>query len=171
MKRFLTASLTLLGAFAASAFADDAAAPVGPSQGSGQAQSHNDLPVIATVAARKKPAPVKAAQHLRAGTVLHASDLIVDGDDPRSLEAFVGMEIKRAVYAGKVISENDIGLPTIVERNAIVSLEFVRGPLIITTEGRALDAGAAGESVRIMNLSSKIILTAEIVGPNKARTR
>ncbi len=136
-----------------------------------QAQASDDLPIIATVAARKKPAPVKAAQHLRAGTVLHLSDLTVESDDPAAFDGLVGMELKRAVYAGKIISASDVGLPTIIERNALVHLEFERGPLLITTEGRALDAGAKGETVRVMNLASKIILTAEVVGPNKVKTR
>ncbi|WDI31543.1 flagellar basal body P-ring formation chaperone FlgA [Hyphococcus flavus] len=166
MKRITTYTLALLGLFASAAFADDAAAPTSPAE----AQTNDDLPIIATIAAKKKLAPVKAANHLRAGAILHESDLATDGDKA-AYEPFIGMELKRAVYAGKVITANDIGMPTLIDRNAIVMLEFERGPLLITTEGRALDAGAVGEMVRVMNLSSKIILTAEVVGPNKVITR
>lgn len=165
MKVLTSLILALLGAASTTALAGDDAAPVAPTQ------SGDDLPVIATMAVTKKNAIVKAAEHLRAGAVLHESDLLVEGGDRSSLEPFVGMELKRAVYAGKVITTNDIGLPTLIERNAIVTLEFERGPLLITTEGRALDAGAKGETVRVMNLSSKIILTAQVVGPNKVKTR
>jgi flagella basal body P-ring formation protein FlgA len=127
------------------------------------------LPVAEAIA--QKPAVVKAAQNLRPGMLLTAADLIVEGDNPASLDMYVGQEVKRAVYVGKTMSLNDVGPPTAVERNAIVMLEFVRGPMTITTEGRALDSGAVGDRVRIMNLSSKIILTGTITGPNKAVTR
>jgi len=117
-----------------------------------------------------EPKPVLAAHHLRPGDILHGSDLVTEGD-PKELDFFVGMQLKRAVYAGKVITASDVGLPTVIERNAIVSLEFVRGPLMIATEGRALDAGAVGDTVRVMNLNSKVILTAVVTGPNKAKTQ
>lgn len=59
----------------------------------------------------------------------------------------------------------------LVKRNALVALEFIRGPLSIVAEGRALSAGAAGETVRILNTSSKATVTAEVVGPNRVRVR
>lgn len=167
MKRIATSLLAVVSAVSTPAFAGEDAAPVSPAQ----AEAGRDMPIIATVAARKRPGPVKAVQHLRAGAILHSSDLVAEGGDASSLEPFTGMELKRAVYAGKVITANDVGLPTLIERNAIVTLEFERGPLLITTEGRALDAGAKGQTVRVMNLASKIILTAEVVGPNKVKTR
>jgi len=48
---------------------------------------------------------------------------------------------------------------------------YVFGPEGAKLHGRALDAGSKGETVRVMNLASKIILTAEVVGPNKVKTR
>ena len=135
--------------FAASpAVADDAPAPTAP------AAAEDFLMTSVLPVAERKPAPVKAAQNLRAGTVLHASDLEIE-----------------AVYTGKVLSPSDVGPPTAVARNAIIQLEFARGPLVITTEGRALDAGAVGDQVRVMNLTSKVVLTAVVAGPNKAVTR
>lgn len=144
----------------------------------------SELPIIATTIPAKSSPPntspnqkafgvpvVKAINNLRAGVILHHSDLTVENGDPNILSQYVGKEMKRAVYAGKSISQSDVGPATIIERNAIVSLEFVRGPLVIMTEGRALDSGAMGEGVRVMNLSSKIILTAVVTGPNQARTR
>lgn len=152
--------------FAASpAVADDAPAPTAP------AAAEDFLMTSVLPVAERKPAPVKAAQNLRAGTVLHASDLEIEGADQSALAAFVGLELKRAVYTGKVLSPSDVGPPTAVARNAIIQLEFARGPLVITTEGRALDAGAVGDQVRVMNLTSKVVLTAVVAGPNKAVTR
>jgi flagella basal body P-ring formation protein FlgA len=59
----------------------------------------------------------------------------------------------------------------LVKRNAIVVMEFVRGPLSIIAEGRALSAGAEGETVKVLNTSSRIAVSALVVGPNRVRVR
>ncbi len=171
MKRIVAflALFTTALAVPASAQQIAAATPQAPRQKAEDLLTVSVLPVAP--AASEKPVIVKAAQNLRAGTVLSAADLITDSDNPAALSMFIGMEVKRSIYTGKPLSLNDVGAPTAVERNAIVMLEFVRGPLVITTEGRALDSGALGERVRIMNLTSKVILSAVITGPNKAVTQ
>ena len=131
----------------------------------------DDIPMASVMPIAPGPVIVKAAHNLRSGTVLHSSDLLLESGGDTALDLFVGMELKRSVYAGVSIKPSDVGAPTAIERNAIVSLEFVRGPLMITTEGRALDSGSVGEAVRIMNLNSKTILTATVSGPNKARAQ
>jgi flagellar basal body P-ring formation protein FlgA len=154
-------------AAAAPAAAQDVAALLA-SPKTGAATADDDIPMASVLPVSPKKVEVKAAQNLRTGTVLHSSDLVVEGENKAPLDLFVGMELKRSVYAGAVLKPTDVGAPTAIQRNAIVTLEFVRGPLMITTEGRSLDAGAVGETVRIMNLNSKTILTAVVAGPNKA---
>lgn len=50
----------------------------------------------------------------------------------------------------------------IIERNDLVTLIFRQGVLTIAAEGRALGRGAAGEAVRVMNLSSRTTVTGRI---------
>lgn len=57
--------------------------------------------------------------------------------------------------------------PVLVTRNSIVSMEYAFGQLMIRTEGRAMSQGRAGELVRIMNLNSKSIVAATVIGPSK----
>ena len=59
----------------------------------------------------------------------------------------------------------------LVKRNALVVMEFVRGPLSIVAEGRALSAGGEGETVRVLNTSSRIAVSALVVAPNRVRVR
>ncbi len=102
---------------------------------------------------------VMTVHAVRAGTMLSADDLAfhdaaaIDGfDDPRDI---IGMEARVNLYPGRPILVRDVGLPTVVERNAIVPLVFQRGGLSITLEGRALGRAGAGETVRVMNLTSR----------------
>ncbi|MGY6410064.1 MAG: flagellar basal body P-ring formation chaperone FlgA [Alkalilacustris sp.] len=67
----------------------------------------------------------------------------------------LGMEARVALYPGRPIRPGDVGPAAVVERNGIVPLVFRRGGLTILAEGRALGRGAPGETVRVMNLSSR----------------
>ncbi|SCZ74041.1 flagella basal body P-ring formation protein FlgA [Epibacterium ulvae] len=80
----------------------------------------------------------------------------------KDLNAIVGKEARIALYAGRPIHAGDIGPPAIIERNDLVSLTFHRGGLRISTEGRSLGRGAAGETVRVMNLSSRTTISGRI---------
>jgi flagella basal body P-ring formation protein FlgA len=100
--------------------------------------------------------PVRA---IRSQTLLQADDLaLVDETVPGALgsvEAAVGKEAKVALYPGRPILETQVGDPALIERNQVVRMTYMRGPLNIVTEGRALDRAAAGEPVRVMNLASR----------------
>lgn len=74
----------------------------------------------------------------------------------------VGQEARIALYPGRPILAANIGPPAIVDRNDFVTLIFARNGLSIAVEGRALGRGAAGDRIRVMNLSSRSTVTGEI---------
>ncbi len=79
--------------------------------------------------------------------------------DPNQI---VGMEARKALFAGRPILLADVGNPAVVERNQIVQLVFSRFGLVIKTDGRAMDRAAPGEMIRVMNLESRSLVTAKI---------
>ena len=104
-----------------------------------------------------------AARNLPAQTLLLPGDMVlisqrIEGalSDPLLV---LGLETRVAIYAGRPFKASDLGPPALIERNAPVSLEYRAGPLVIRAEGRALSRAGAGESVRVMNLSSKTTVT------------
>jgi flagella basal body P-ring formation protein FlgA len=114
-----------------------------------------------------------AARNIRAGDVVAAADIATPrGDEAlRRAAKLVGLEAVRNIYRGQPFSESDLKTPTLVSRNDIVTMEFAKGPMVISTEGRALDQGGLGDRVRVMNLLSKRIVTAVVVNNNTVRTR
>ena len=104
--------------------------------------------------------PVRA---IRSQTVLVAEDLaLAEAAVPgglASIEDAVGLEAKIALYPGRPILMRQLRAPALVERNAMVRMSYVSGPLRIVTDGRALDRAGAGEPVRVMNLASKQTVT------------
>ncbi len=109
---------------------------------------------------------VVAARTLRAQTVITEQDIALLNDTvPGALAdplAAIGLETRVALYPGRPIRAGDLGPPAIVERNQLVPLAYLRGGLSIQTEGRALDRGAVGDSIRVMNAASKAIVLARL---------
>ena len=110
---------------------------------------------------------VVPARTIRAKEIIAAQDLVfkpVDAtgalSDPADL---VGQEARVTLYPGRPIRLGDIGPAAIVGRNDLVTLIFVQGGLRIATEGRSLGRGAAGETIRAMNMSSRLTVTGTIL--------
>jgi flagella basal body P-ring formation protein FlgA len=112
-----------------------------------------------------------ATRTIRAKSLVTAEDLaLVSAELPGALSdpgLAVGLEARVAIYAGKPVRPGDLGPPTLVERNQLVTLIFRAGGLAIFTEGRALARGSEGDDIRVMNLGSRNTVTGR-VGPDGA---
>lgn len=75
----------------------------------------------------------------------------------------VGQEARVALYAGRPILLGDIGPPAIITRNQIVGLRYNANGISISTEGRALERGAIGDRIRVMNLGSRATIFGQIL--------
>lgn len=103
--------------------------------------------------------PVKT---IRANTILTEAHITINpslsGVGMRELANVIGMETRVVLYAGRPILPDYLMEPARVQRNEIVPLVFRQSGLAISTSGRVLDRGAVGDSVRVMNLSSRVTL-------------
>lgn len=103
---------------------------------------------------------------IRGQTVLSAADLALEpAETPgavASIEEAIGKEAKVTLYTGRPILAAQLGAPALVERNQLVRMTYAEGPLSITTEGRALDRAGVGEEVRVMNLTSRQVVTGRV---------
>ena len=77
----------------------------------------------------------------------------------------VGLETRGPIYAGRPVLAAQLGPPAVVERNALVTLRYAVGTLVIETEGRALDRAAEDGRLRVMNLSSRMIVMGRAIAP------
>lgn len=123
--------------------------------------------LLATVGA--KADSVIATRLVLAEAVLGSEDMAtVDAEIPGALTdpaAAIGLEARVTLYPGRAIRAADLGRPTLVERNALVALSYRAGGLTIIAEGRALARAGSGESLRVMNLSSRTTVTGRL-GPD-----
>lgn len=110
---------------------------------------------------------IVASRTLRVGTILEAADLRGTGvgDQSASIAELVGQEVRRAIYAGRSVATRDLGPPTLIRRNEIVTMTYRTGGLGLRTQGRSLASGGLGEMVEVMNLDSRLMVRGRVVGP------
>jgi len=105
---------------------------------------------------------VVPARTIRANAIITETDITIVSSAiangfTRAIDV-VGQEARVVLYPGRPILVDDIGPPAVVTRNQLVRVQFLGNGLSIVTEGRALERGAVGDNVRIMNLSSRATL-------------
>ena len=114
---------------------------------------------------------VVATRTIRAQTLIAPEDVTtVAADLPGALQdpgEALGLEARVAIYAGRPVRLDDLGAPTLVQRNQVVALIFLAGGLAISTDGRAMARGSEGEVIRVINLASRTMVSGRI-GPDGA---
>lgn len=101
-----------------------------------------------------------ATEVIRAGDTVTAANISTEnGSMVSSDNPLIGREVRRTVYVGQELSLDDTRPARLVRRNQVVTVKFVSGALEITTTGRAMSEATEGDSVLILNLSSKKIVS------------
>ena len=76
----------------------------------------------------------------------------------------IGAEARRRLTPGRVLTNRDVGPPRLVLRGQPVRLVYAEGGLKLTALGTARDDGAFGESVRVMNPESRMVIQGVATG-------
>lgn len=99
---------------------------------------------------------------LRNGDIIGASDIdmieIYESDIQQDMyvnaETIIGMTPRRMAVAGRPLRTLDLQSPQLVGRGESVTIVFNEGPLKLTATGKALQNGAKGEMIRVVNNTS-----------------
>ena len=115
------------------------------------------------------------ARSLRAGEVISAEDLTwapVVGraplDAPSDADALIGLAAKKPLRAGSPAAVRDLATARVINKDESVTVQFRTGGVALTLQGKALTGAAAGETLRVLNPQSKMIIDAVAVGPGVA---
>lgn len=101
-----------------------------------------------------------------AGTILSAADFEL-AEVPLSMAAaggyadldqLVGKQLVRQSRAGIMLKASDVSEPTVVTRNALVTVTLRAGAMTLTVRGQALGTAAAGQPVDVLNTITKKVL-------------
>ncbi|WP_146101989.1 flagellar basal body P-ring formation chaperone FlgA [Rhodopila globiformis] len=111
-----------------------------------------------------------AVHSLAPGDIVHSEDVVSQPPSGRVRHAMssdtpiVGLEVRRRIYAGYDIPENDLGPVLAVKASTIVTVRYKADGLSLQMQGRALEAGSVGDEIRVENPASLRTIRATVVG-------
>lgn len=79
-----------------------------------------------------------------------------------SRDRAIGMQLRRPMRAGTPIRVADIVKPDFVSRDQSVTVIYQVPGIYLTTRGKALESGAEGDTVSVLNLQTKRTLTGTV---------
>lgn len=80
------------------------------------------------------------------------------------VEQLAGMEAVRPLKAGQPLRMNDVQRPLLVEKGSFVTMSIRHGALSLSATGKAMQDGARGDTIRLMNTSTNRMIEAEVTG-------
>jgi flagellar basal body P-ring formation protein FlgA len=106
--------------------------------------------------------------------VLKSSDIVTErrpkaevGADVAARDRAVGMQMRKQVRSGQALKTADLAKPDLVQRDQNVTLIYETAGLYLTVGGKALEGGAQGDVVNVLNLQSKRTVSGVVVGRNQ----
>ena len=84
--------------------------------------------------------------------------------EPALRDRAVGMQLRRPMRAGTPIRTADIAKPEFVSRDQSVTVIYQVPGIYLTTRGKAIEGGAEGDTVSVINLQTKRTLTGVVTG-------
>jgi len=112
---------------------------------------------------------------LAAGSVLRAVDVVpatvrtatLRGDAVRTADQAVGQALRHAVAEGQPLLLAELQRPVAIAKGARVTMEIRLPGLSVIAQGIALDSGALGERIQVLNPASRMTVAGDIVGPDR----
>jgi flagella basal body P-ring formation protein FlgA len=111
---------------------------------------------------------------LKAGEVVKASDVVVTRrpkaeikGDGMAASQVVGLAARVALRNGQALRTEDLIKPQVVQRNEAVTISYQVPGIMLTVRGKALEAGALGDVVGVLNIQSNRTVQATVTGPGR----
>jgi flagella basal body P-ring formation protein FlgA len=88
-------------------------------------------------------------------------DIIVDRDQA------IGLAARAALQPGRPLRVADLMKPELVQRGDAVTIVYEVPGIVLTVRGKAVDAGAEGDTINVLNEQSKRTVQGVVVGPGR----
>jgi flagella basal body P-ring formation protein FlgA len=81
----------------------------------------------------------------------------------------VGLTLRHQIMPGQAVPMADLVPPTLVARGGLVLMQLDSPGIALTAEGMAMESGALGAHVRVLNPISRAVVEADVIGPGQVR--
>jgi flagella basal body P-ring formation protein FlgA len=79
----------------------------------------------------------------------------------------VGLAARHPLRPGQVLRQTDLTKPEVIARNDSVTITYDVPGITLTLRGKAMEGGAQGEIINVLNVISKKTIQATVVGPGQ----
>jgi len=112
---------------------------------------------------------------LARGDLVRASDIAIarkpkaelKGDAGGPADRFIGLEARVAIPAGEPLRRADLTRPERIKRDDAITLVYEVPGILLTCRGKALESGADGDVISVMNVQSKRTVQGTVTGPGR----
>jgi flagella basal body P-ring formation protein FlgA len=119
-------------------------------------------------------APVYA-RALARGEVIRAADVMIQrlpraqaqADAVSDLAAAIGQAVRRTTRPGQLVASSDLTKPEIIGRNDPVTLVYETPGIVLSIRAKALQAGADGDVIPVLNIQSNRVVQATVTGAGR----
>lgn len=80
-----------------------------------------------------------------------------------SLADVTGLQARRTISPGTPLNKYMLAKPDVVKRGAMVSILVRLGDMEVTAAGEAMQSGSVGDIIRVRNVNSKKVVTAQVL--------
>ncbi len=109
------------------------------------------------------------------GEIVRAGDLMVErrpraevtADVPASIAEVVGRAARQALRVGVPVHRTDLIKPEMVKRDDTVALIYQVPGIMLSSRGKALEAGGEGDIINVLNPQSKRTIQGVVTGPGR----
>lgn len=122
-----------------------------------------DIPVLKT---RTNPKYVIKEDDL---TKIKIKSRELTNDIAKKIIDLVGMTPTRTLWANVAISKKYLKTPTLVDKKNIVTMLYDKGQVSIKATGESLESGSMGDTIRVRNRKSKMVVQGIVIGRNQVR--
>ena len=151
------------GRFSATLSLSDGAMPPVDLRITGRAEDTVELPV--------------ATSRLPSGSVLRDEDVhmarvrvaLIKSDVAHRTSDVIGWQLKRLLIPGQPFASGDLMHPAMVQKGATVLMVLDSPGIALTAQGQAMEGGAIGERIRVLNPVSRAVIEAEVTGSDRVR--
>lgn len=114
----------------------------------------------------------KLARPLTRGEIVRRSDIVMERRPKAELgtdvvsdpERVMDLSVRRTMRAGQMLRQADLMKPELVQRNEAVTLIFEAPGIVLTSRGKALETGAEGDVIGVLNVQSKRTVQGTVTG-------
>jgi flagella basal body P-ring formation protein FlgA len=133
------------------------------------------LPLRFTGVVTETTEAVVVTRAVAQGAVFKDSDVMIErrpkaefaGAPVPTIEDVLGFAARRSLQPGKVIRHADLMKPELVGRNETVTIVYEVPGIVLTVRGKAMEPGAKGDLINVLNIQSQRKVQATVTGPGR----